>query len=486
MHSAVLFALAFSASASPTTTTTRGQSSDSLAIVAIDGCGQDTTSSSARLLRNALAAQPSVSVKSEDETLAKVGGPQLGSLQDAERLLASARLDFLSEAAMGDQAEKLLQQAMAILVSLPPSEPYRWQTIRDVASFQAMVNSLHHKDDAERALEKVLRVEPGFQVDKERYSPDLWRMTDRVRARLKAQATATLSVTSNPVGLPIAVDGRVVGKAPVVLEVPPGDYRVEGVFGDQRRMARLVHVEKVTSVEVEQAFDGAIQLRSGLCMATDGSRESRLAGLIKLASAVGVTQVVGIWQEEPARGEVYLTAAVVEAASGQELREAKVKVVGGEAPAEAIVKLARFVAKGESTPPVEPMVTRPRPVGVAGARLGVEVRAPGNSSRRTWAIGTGGVGLAALAGGVAFNLMAKSAYDDEKKAGEAGDLAAYQSAKSSLASRKTTAAVLYGVGVLGVGVSAYLFLTGKEAPSTTVGVMPVEGGAVASIAGRWP
>jgi hypothetical protein len=484
MHSAVLIALAIAAPAS--SSTTLSPSSDALAIVAIDGCSQDMTSTSARLLRNALAAQPSVRVKSEDETLAKLGGPQLGSLADAERLLASARLEFLDESSLRGQAEKSLQQAMAILLSLPPSEPYRWQTLRDVASFQAMVNSLHHKEDAERVLEKVLRVEPGFQVDRERYSPDMWKMTDRVRARVKAQATATLSVTSNPVGLSIAVDGRIVGKSPVVLEVPPGEYRVEGVFGTERRMARMVHVEKVTSVEVEQAFDGAIRLRAGLCMATDGSREGRLAGLIKLASAVGAAQVVGIWQEEPARGEVYLTAAVVEAASGQELREAKVKVVGGEASADAIIKLARFVAKGESTPPVEPMVTKPRPVGVAKGRLGVGAQAPASSSRRTWAIGAGSVGLAALAGGVAFDLMARSAYDDEKKAAEAGDLAAYQAAKSSLGSRKTAAAVLYGVGAVGIGVSAYLFLTGKEAPATTVGVMPVEGGAVASISGRWP
>jgi hypothetical protein len=487
MNPAYLLALVISASAAPAPP---AKPPESLAIVAVDGCSQELTASSARLLRQALSAQPDSTVLSEDETLRPLGGHQRGSLADAERLIAAARLEFQEHGGVAS-LEKTLDEAMAILISLPPSESYRWRTLRDLASFQAMLYYyVGRRPDAEKALERILRVEPTFEPDHDSYSPDMWKLAEKVRKRLKEQTSATVSISSRPGGVPIAVDGRLMGKAPITLELPAGEYRVEALFGKERTLARTVRASGLTSVELDQSFDGAVRVASGPCFATNGDREARLVPLVKLSRFLGVSQVVGLWQEEPASGEVYLTAAVVDGKSSQELREAKVKVSAGQPTVELIGKLAQFISKGSAGPPVEPVVTKPRPANLAprDEPLAGAVRqySQTSSSQKTWGLAVGGAGLAAVAAGAIFDALAHSAYEDEKKAGASGDAAAYRAAMSSADSRGRTANILYVAGAVGVGVGTYLYLTGRSDAATLVSVAPMEGGAVAMISGVMP
>jgi len=102
------------------------------------------------------------------------------------------------------------------------------------------------------------------------------------------------------------------------------------------------------------------------------------------------------------------------------------------------------------------------------------------SSRRTWAYVTGGTGLALFLGGAAAGLQAKSAFDKEKSASAAGDLAAYDSNKSKAGSMSKVADALF-VGV-GLGVGTWLFFTSRPA-ALALEVAPTPGGAVASISG---
>jgi hypothetical protein len=455
---------------------------DSTAVIAVDGCSEELTAGSTRLLRTALAAHSNLLVQSEDQTIEALGGAPRGSFEDADRLIASARLDPFSAG-----SRRTLRDAMAILTTLPPSEPRRWQAMSEVLAFQAMLASADHRAEAELTLERILRVDPTFQLDRERYSPDMWKLADKVRADVKARATSTLRVSTVPPGLPVAVDGHVVGTAPVSMKLPAGDYRVEAVFGGPRSLARTIHVESFTSVELDQSFDGAIRVGSGPCLVTNGERAGRLTPLVKLAAILGVSRVVGIWQETPAPGETYVVASVIDPSTGEEIREAKVKMPPGKPVAAVIEKLGLFVAGGSAPSPVEALVTKPRPVTSAGLTVSPQAfaEAASRSSRRSWGVGVGGSGLALVAGAVAFDVMSHSAYQAEKDAIQARDAARYESEKSSAKTKATIAKVLYVGGAAAIGVGAYLYLTGGSS-SSSVAVVPVEGGAIALVSGSLP
>jgi hypothetical protein len=166
----------------------------------------------------------------------------------------------------------------------------------------------------------------------------------------------------------------------------------------------------------------------------------------------------------------------------------------------AIQKAVRDLLGPEARPP-EP-VAAARPAGAAPAAEGkpapslaaqppkapppvpaAGVSASAGTSRRTWAYVAGGTGLALLAGGAAAGLSAKAAYDDEKAAADAGDLEAYEDAKSKAKSMSTVADGLFVAGAIGVGVGTWLYFTSRPPAGVAVHLAPTPGGAFASIAG---
>jgi TolB-like protein len=138
-------------------------------------------------------------------------------------------------------------------------------------------------------------------------------------------------------------------------------------------------------------------------------------------------------------------------------------------------KLAPRADKGARTAERRTVAPTPPPPSDGKARSG-------GSSRRTWAYVAGGAGLAAVAGGVVAGLSAKAAFDDEKAASAAGDLAAYEDYKSKAQTLPLVADGLYVVGAAGIGVGAWLYFTGKE-PAVAFDVVPLPGGAMATIGG---
>jgi hypothetical protein len=131
-----------------------------------------------------------------------------------------------------------------------------------------------------------------------------------------------------------------------------------------------------------------------------------------------VNQSVGVWQEEPEKGEVYVVASAVDSDTGQQVREAKVKASAGKVTPDAIEKLALFVSKGNAPPPVEAVVTRPTPVppeldlaASPSSSLRVESRVP-RPGARTAAYVTGGAAIAAIGVGV-YGLVTASSRQRE-------------------------------------------------------------------------
>jgi hypothetical protein len=455
------------------------RASDSLAVIAVDDCSQELTLSGARLLRTALSGSPDIQAKSEEQMLDALGGPTHGSLEDAERLLSTARMDLFA-----DKAKDALHQALQILTALPPSEPRRWEGIRQVMSLQALLYLLDRRAEAEWALERIMRVEPSFDLDHEQFSPEMWKVADKVRAQVRRSATSNLEVRTEPPGLPVAVDGRIIGKSPVSFKVPSGNYRVEAAFTGERTLARKVHVDGTTIVELTQDFDGAVRVDPGLCLATSKDRGSRLAPLVKLAAFLGVKHAVGVWKEEPAKGEVYLQTVMVNAATGQEVRAARIKTESGQLRADDVQKMAQFLSAGKAPPPVEPVATAPR--ALASSVKSLAPATEPTSTRRTWGWSVGVGGVALLGAAVALDLAAASALDSEKAAAAQGNQAAYDSAKASANSRDTAAKVLFIGGAAAVGTSAFLLLTGHQSPTPPVAVVPSNGGATILVSGRLP
>ena len=90
--------------------------------------------------------------------------------------------------------------------------------------------------------------------------------------------------------------------------------------------------------------------------------------------------------------------------------------------------------------------------------------------------------IGAAVGGAAAGLQAKSAFDKERSASSAGDLAAYDSNKATAGSMSKVADALFVGGGLGLGVGTWLFFTSRPA-ALAFEVAPTPGGAVASISG---
>jgi hypothetical protein len=450
---------------------------DSVAVVAVDGCREELSSGSARLLRGAFLKQGGSKVQSEEQTLSALGGPVRGSVEDAERLLASARLSFREEFGSGGRTTRALDEATAIAMSLPPSEPRRWKTLCDVLSFQSQVYYMDNKAKAEAVLEPILSVDPLFQVDRDRYSPDMWKLTDRVRRRVKATSTATLSVTTIPGGIPVFVNGRNMGKSPVTIDLPPGEYRAEALFGKERALARTVKIKDAVALELSHALDGAVRVESGPCLSTTGTRGARLGALIQLAAHLGVDQAVGVWKEEPEKGEVYVVASAVDSETGQQVREAKVKVGAGKVTPDAIEKLGQFIARGDASPPVKAVVTEPKPVpkddlAARDDPMARDIVKAGRSRSgyRTAAYVSGGVAIVAAGVGVYgfITSSAKSKERDDLKVGGAIPTESIDKAedlKSQAKTYKTVGIVGITTGAVAAGAAVGLFLYASGEPS---------------------
>ncbi len=324
------------------------------AVVATEPCSESGTARWASLVREAVSKRPGLTVLDGEETAGRLGGVPRGSFADAARLIRGSRADLFAD--NWQRPELTLKKAIEDLVRLPPS-PANW---RELSEAWTMLAQLQQRTDrpveAEESLQRVLRVDRAFVPDESYYSPSFRKFVDGVRRKVDAESTASLRVTTRPTGMTVFIDGRPVGRSPVTLPLPPGDYRVEAAFPEARGAARFVKVQKSTEVELDAEFEGAIHPSFGPCIATKGGREARLVALVRLAGTLGVKQLIAVREEEPAPGERYLVASAVDGTTGEEVREARVKMYGSGFAPGAVERLAEFLATGTAEPPVQPII----------------------------------------------------------------------------------------------------------------------------------
>jgi hypothetical protein len=372
---------------------------ESLAVVAVDGCDQGLVGAQARTIREALTRAMGAAVQTEERTVRPLAGSVHGAMAEGERLLAGAWQDWGTN--QWDRAERALRVAIEIFWGQPPTD-VRWRNLRDAYALLALLQHKQGKvDEAELTIQRVLRVEPEFPVATRNYPPTFVAFVDSQRDYLKLTRLAALTVSTRPPGLPVYVGGAPIGNSPTTAKLVPGEYIVEAGFAGPRGARRLVRVVKAEAAELDEGFEGAIAADAGPCFATDGRREARLAGLVRLAALVGATSIVAVRVEELSAGERYLTASLVDAQAGQEVREAKVRLVAGAPPPGGLDRRLAFVQTGVAEWPVEAVS------GALAVRKPPEsVSPPSLNWRRA---GLGGIALGVALGGVATYLAITSA-----------------------------------------------------------------------------
>ncbi len=334
----------------------------------------------------------------EERTTDPFGGMPRGTLADAERLIAGARFDLYENQAL-DRAERTLLVALDDLRRLPPGEAL-WRDVKSVRSHLAALALRRNDRNAATAhLEATFRVEPDHVLDHNLFPPSLRAFADRVRAQVKALPAYDLSISTQPRGVETFVDGRPVGRAPVTIRLPAGEYRVEARFSDVRGIPRTLRLDAPTSIELHADFEGAIQTARGLCVALE-RREDVLAALVRMAGVLGVREIVAMRLEDREDGGTFYVASLVDAGSGQDLREGRVKLFAGAAPPSALERLADFLTTGEVEPPVEPIKgARSAPAAVARAPHPVQHQ---QSPNRIPSYVAAGAGVASLATALVF------------------------------------------------------------------------------------
>lgn len=466
-----------------------------IAVVAVGSCDATGAASLVQGLREALAARSADPVQSERETAEALGGAAEKSLSDVERMIASAWDDFFRDIA--ERAAQTLRKAREHLLQVPPS-PARWVAERNAGTLLALVHfKADRRAEAEQALTSILAVEPDYRPDPALYSPRFRGFVDAVRAKVRWRMAARLEVTTRPSGVPVYVGGRNVGRSPVTVAVLPGEYRVEADFNGRRGLVRSVRLGAElgqppnASIELSRAFEGAVSADGGPCVQAS-ERKERLDALVRLASLVGAQLVVGVRLQELSRGERYVIVTAIDAAAGEETREAKLRLASTLPTAAELEHLASFMVTGEVVPPVEatvgaltpvavdsPVAIRdppllahltPSPIGPLANALRVEAGARIDPSRRRARVAsyaTAGVGVLALGSAGFFHLRASNAEAALGALGPdghfpAGTEATFERSNAALAWNRGASLALAGVGAASVVAAAVLFALSRE------------------------
>jgi hypothetical protein len=324
----------------------------SMAVVGADKCGPGDSAAAGniRWLREALSRKTHL-VQSETATVAALGGAPSSTMADIKRVLMGAKSD-LNQMAY-ERAGQAAIVAGRELLSMPISKE-RCDSFRESNMILAWTHvKLHQDSNAQSVLKKLERIETVLP-DRMQFPPSFSQLALQMRAEMKELATSRLSVTTRPLKQQVYIDGCLAGTSPLQLALPPGEYRVEIDFASGRSLPKTVQVQDYSRVEFDSEFEGAIYADRGPCVAFGKDRANRLQSLVRLASILGVRSIVTVREEEPAPGEQYLVATLIDSVTGKDSREARVKVApGGVSQNEVMEKLAEWVATGDARPPVE-------------------------------------------------------------------------------------------------------------------------------------
>jgi hypothetical protein len=422
---------------------------DAAAVVAVGNCEAPATASVARAFRNTLRGY-GIPVQTEAETAEPLGGTAVRSLDELEQGLAVARDQFLN--GQPDPAWKALEQVALELRRLEPSER-RWTLERNVLASMAQIKGRTDKEAARTILGRVAAVDPSFELDKTVYPPSFRAEYDAVRASIKQGGLSRLDVVSDPPGVPVAVGGRLLGKPPVTVSLPPGKYRVEGAWGYRGLVSEVEVGLSPRRVVISRAAEGSVLPDAGPCVVAEPDRTTALDRIAKLLKAPTVYGV----RVEGAGANERVVVTEYDAVGTRQVREL-----------------------------VEPAVP-PSPASEAAGRLAATVAGPKaglptvNTGLRTTSYVVGAVGLVAAGVGTYFYLSGNGKISDLNNEYRSGNNSFTAGTEESVKQRnddgknkKTLGVIIGGVGVaaLVTGITMFAISGNSGPPSSTVSVSP--------------
>lgn len=408
-----------------------------MAIFASGDCRDPDLLADTRALSAELKTQRKGYVLEEDELREKLAPQARGSAEDLARQVDAAQMQFWH--AKYQKAEASVSAALQEIRRLPVG-PERWKlTATAEVLYGLTLRALSRSDQSVEAFRRVLRLAPKHWLDPDFYSPSTRARFRKVRKDMAKLKRVHLEVTSVPSGADVFLDGLSVGKTPYRSEVFPGSYEVV-VQKDQA--TSLPHLEQITAdtrLQIDLQFEGAIRLERTPCFSSRDDEKLRLAAALKLATLLGVEDIVVLRLERPKAGPSWLAATVLNAQSAQKLREGGLKVRSSTQGTEGLAELATFILTGQVGKTVLPVESSPRhqpgapataataQAGKAGPRaergekrpsprvaLAPSLAAMTDSTPRTWktpaGLGTAGAGVLALGAGVLFQLQSAASW----------------------------------------------------------------------------
>lgn len=339
--------------------------------------------------------------------------PPSPALDEVDRAHAAAVALHL--AGNYDASNRALRDLRGALERLPEGPEVFAAWSRAMLRLARSEQELGRLDGAREILAHLLRADPDAGVPAREYPPSFQALADEERTRLRGAARHRLTVEAHRDGR-VLIEGRDVGAPPVVLDLPPGRYRIAAARLGLRAAPVVVDLDGDRVVHLDLSAADALRPERGpgLALPADG-RIDRAAGL---GAQLGLSRLVLVSSEgEPRRR---LVASLVKVEGRSVLRAASVHLEeDGRAPPAALDGLAAYVAGGDPSPLVAAPDGAAFAVAPAAASRILATSPPlaapaarARARRLGWA--TVGTGSAAVAAGVVAAILgreAQSKYD---------------------------------------------------------------------------
>ena len=339
--------------------------------------------------------------------------------------------------------------------------------------------------DARNQLIDIFTLDHDYAFDKTRMTPDVQQVVNGVRATQAKVPTTSLEVQTSPANAQVWVDGNYVGVSPAEAKGLTTGYHLVTVvrpgyaFSQSRQLAapgKLVEV-KLQAAPGQAKLDALLK---GVAVGFKKQAWSRPEAA--LARWAGAKQVLAVSVRTGSEKGLHLDAARV-ANDGHLLAVSSADVPSGGGLAQAVMAFAAGIHKTDRPrgPNGEPITTLSTGLSLGGPKLYGAI--------------LGGVGVAAIVGGVVMGLSANGTAAKARAVPQLDD-ALYQKTLSQARGQALVADILYAVGIVGAGVGSWLLLKptgGAAAPSNapaggdvfSLAPVPVPGGAAVMIHGSF-
>ncbi len=214
------------------------------------------------------------------------------ALTHAMTLQERAKEHYLNFA--GAEARVEIQNALGEIRSSSLSLQDKGRTLRDALITAALIAADTQESLlVEQYFDEALRIDPGYTLDAKSFAPRLKEAFHRIKSRVNAEKTGTLSVRSDPKVADVAVNGVSRGVTPLQLELPPGTYAVRVAGNRYTPVDRTIQIQtgQTSSIDARLSWQHATPKPSATSVETEETQAllregQRLMDVMRLQKVV--------------------------------------------------------------------------------------------------------------------------------------------------------------------------------------------------------